>query len=62
MQTLRIILVVGFLAAAVAVGLAYVVAAFRGTTVTGDEIARNAILSFVIVSAAIVIGRRRSRR
>ncbi len=61
-ETLKLIVVLGVLAAGVAIGLAYVVAAFTGGRVTGDEIERHVLISFVIVTATILVLRRRNPR
>lgn len=61
MTTLKIALLVGVLGSAFAVGLAYAVAGIQGTSPTRDEIARHAIIAFVIGTAAILTVRRRPK-
>lgn len=59
MAAARIIVVLGLLASVVAVGLAFGFGAIRGTPVTGDEIARHVIVSFVVSAIAVLVLRRR---
>jgi len=58
-ETFKIILVVGLLAGAVAVGLAYVASLFGGSAVSGDEIVRNVVLGFIVAAIAVLTVRRR---
>jgi hypothetical protein len=62
METLKLVVVLGVLAAAFAIGLAHLMAAVTGGEVTGDEMARHAFLSFVLMGAAVPIVRRRGPR
>jgi hypothetical protein len=59
MVALRLILLLGVLASAFAVGLRYAVASMRGTAVSGDMVARDVLLSFVITTATVLVLRRR---
>lgn len=59
METFKIVLVVGLVASAMAVGLTYVISLLRGSTVSGDEIVRNVILGFVVAAIAVLTARRR---
>ena len=61
METFKFIVVLGVIAAGVAIGLAHLLAALTGGSVTADETARHAILSFLVVAAVIPIVRRRPR-
>ena len=62
MATLKIVIVVGLLASAFAVGLAYAWGAIAGTSVPGDEVYRLTLLSFVITGGVIGALRWRSSR
>ena len=46
METLKLVVVLGVLGSAVAVGLAYLLAAVTGGSVTADEIVRHALRRF----------------
>lgn len=59
MDTLKIIVVLGLLGALVSIGLAFAWSAVSGRAVTGDEIARHALITFVV--AACVVGVLRAR-
>ena len=59
METLKIVVVIGVLGAAVAVGLAYILGSVTGGHVTTDEMVRHALLTFVIAAAVVVALRRR---
>lgn len=59
MAAARVILVLGVVASLVAVGLAFGFGALRGAPVTGEEIARDVILSFVVSAIAVLALRRR---
>ncbi len=59
METLKIVLVIGLGASAVAIGLAYLMSIFHGSTVSGDEIFRYVVISFVVTATALVTVRRR---
>jgi hypothetical protein len=60
-ETAKIVLVVGLLASAIAIGLSFVWRGLFGGTVTSDEVAREVILSFVVSATAVIIARRRLR-
>jgi uncharacterized membrane protein YeaQ/YmgE (transglycosylase-associated protein family) len=60
METLHLVFVLGVVGAAVAVGLAHVLAAVTGGVVTPDEMVRHAILTFVIAATVVVLLRRRT--
>ncbi len=59
MQTLKLMVVLGLGASAVAIGLAYAWAALSGGTVGGDEIARHVVISLVVMGCAVGVLRRR---
>jgi len=61
-ETLKLVVVLGALAAAFAIGFAHLMAALTGGEVTGDEMERHAFLSFVLVAAVVPIVRRQGRR
>ena len=61
METLKIVALVGVVAAAFAIGLAFAWGAISGTPVGWDEVARPAILSFVVAASAIGVLRMRHR-
>jgi len=61
MSTLTLAVVLGLLGAATAIGLAYAWAAVAGTSVSGDELARHALLSFVVAAGVTGALRRRPR-
>jgi hypothetical protein len=62
MATLKIVVVLGLLASAVAVGLAFAWGALTGTPVSSDELLRHALLSFVITGGVVGALRWRSAR
>jgi len=62
METFKIVVVLGVLAAGFAIGLAYLFAAVTGGRLTGDEALRHGILAFVVVAGVIPIVRRRTPR
>lgn len=53
METLKIVVVIGLFASAVAVGLAFAWAAIAGTSVSGDEVYRLALLTFVCTGGVV---------
>lgn len=59
--TLKIALLVGILGSAFAVALSYAVAGMQGTSPTRDEIARQAIIAFLIGTFAILAVSRRPK-
>lgn len=59
METLKFVVVLGVIAIAVSLGLAHLLAAVTGGSVTRDEMVRIAISSFVVVAAVVSLLRRR---
>ena len=59
MDTLKLVVVLGGLGAAIAIGLAFLWAAITGGHVTGDEVVRHALITFVIAAAVVLVLRRR---
>lgn len=62
MESLKLVVVLGVLAVGFAYGIAYLLAALTGGSITGDEAVRIGIQAFLVAACVVLVLRRRAPR
>lgn len=62
METLKFVVVLGLVAVGFAIGIAYLIAALTGGSLTGDEAVRHGIVAFLVAASVVPLVRRRATR